>query len=188
MDSFQNLDGNLTSSSSSSQQGHGDGYQELLSFPGSAVPPNGQGGIEVAGTQEWTRDGSSRTLWMGDLDRRVDAKFIQVAFLVTMNANVHVKIPGTETFVGTTGYCFVQFETKEAARKALELNGLRIPNSDRNFVLNWASRDNDADSYSREGPVYSLYVGNLGPDVDGPMLEDSALFALENDKISRRHW
>lgn len=63
MDSFQNLDGNLTSSSSSSQQGHGDRYQELLSFPGSAVPPNGQGGIEVAGTQEWTRDGSSRTLW-----------------------------------------------------------------------------------------------------------------------------
>lgn len=56
----------------------------------------------------------------------------------------------------------------------MELNGLRIPNSDRNFVLNWASRDNDADSYSREGPVYSLYVGNLGPDVDGPML--GALF------------
>lgn len=37
---------------------------------------------------------------MGDLDSRVDAKFIQVAFLVTMNANVHVKILGPETFVG----------------------------------------------------------------------------------------
>lgn len=36
---------------------------------------------------------------MGDLDSRVDAKFIQIAFLVAINANVHVKILGPETFV-----------------------------------------------------------------------------------------
>ena len=46
---------------------------------------------------------------MGDLDSRVDAKFIQVAFLVTMNANVHVKIPGTETFVGYVTQRLISF-------------------------------------------------------------------------------
>lgn len=37
------------------------------------------------------------------------------------------------------GYCFVEFPTPEAATKALGLNGNPVPNSSRQFKLNWAS-------------------------------------------------
>jgi hypothetical protein len=37
------------------------------------------------------------------------------------------------------GYCFVEFPTPEAANKALTLNGTPVPNSSRQFKLNWAS-------------------------------------------------
>ena len=37
------------------------------------------------------------------------------------------------------GYCFVEFPTPEAANKALGLNGSAVPNSTRQFKLNWAS-------------------------------------------------
>lgn len=37
------------------------------------------------------------------------------------------------------GYCFVEFATPDAATKALGLNGTPVPNSSRQFKLNWAS-------------------------------------------------
>lgn len=37
------------------------------------------------------------------------------------------------------GYCFVEFQAPEAASKALGLNGTPVPNSSRQFKLNWAS-------------------------------------------------
>ena len=37
------------------------------------------------------------------------------------------------------GYCFVEFPTPESANKALQLNGTPVPNSTRQFKLNWAS-------------------------------------------------
>lgn len=37
------------------------------------------------------------------------------------------------------GYCFVEFPTPDAANKALQLNGSSVPNSSRQFKLNWAS-------------------------------------------------
>lgn len=37
------------------------------------------------------------------------------------------------------GYCFVEFTTPDAANKALTLNGTPVPNSSRQFKLNWAS-------------------------------------------------
>ena len=37
------------------------------------------------------------------------------------------------------GYCFIEFNTPDAAQKALALNGSSVPNSSRVFKLNWAS-------------------------------------------------
>ena len=37
------------------------------------------------------------------------------------------------------GYCFVEFASSDAATKALQLNGSSVPNSTRQFKLNWAS-------------------------------------------------
>jgi len=42
-------------------------------------------------------------------------------------------------FSSNAGYCFVDFQSSEAAAKALQLNGQMIPNSARPFKLNWAS-------------------------------------------------
>jgi RNA recognition motif-containing protein len=83
------------------------------------------------------------------------------------------------------GYCFVDFQNPEAAAKALTLNGQQIPNSNRPFKLNWASGGGLADrkyvnnkfsangqmtdfSTSRDerGPEYSIFVGDLGPEVN----------------------
>jgi RNA recognition motif-containing protein len=69
------------------------------------------------------------------------------------------------------GYCFVDFQTPQAAGKALGLNGQMIPNSSRPFKLNWASGGGLADRNREDrGPEYSIFVGDLGPDVNEGIL------------------
>lgn len=64
------------------------------------------------------------------------------------------------------GYCFVDFASPDAASKALTLNGQLIPNSNRPFKLNWASGGGLADrSRDERGPEFSIFVGDLGPEV-----------------------
>lgn len=49
-------------------------------------------------------------------------------------------MPGSDNdLCSNAGYCFVEFTTPEAATKALGLNGTPVPNSSRQFKLNWAS-------------------------------------------------
>lgn len=90
-------------------------------------------------------------------------------------------------FRSNAGYCFVDFPTSAAAAKALTLNGTLIPNSNRPFKLNWASGGGLADrryakpnyipqdnglsraptgSRDDRGPEYSIFVGDLGPEVN----------------------
>jgi RNA recognition motif-containing protein len=65
------------------------------------------------------------------------------------------------------GYCFVDFQSSTAAAKALQLNGTAIANSNRPFKLNWASGGGLADrSRDERGPEYSIFVGDLGPEVN----------------------
>jgi RNA recognition motif-containing protein len=65
------------------------------------------------------------------------------------------------------GYCFVDFASPGAAGKALSYNGQMMPNSQRPLKLNWASGGGLQDR-SREdrGPEFSIFVGDLGPDVN----------------------
>jgi RNA recognition motif-containing protein len=64
------------------------------------------------------------------------------------------------------GYCFVEFASAEAATKALTLNGTAVPNSTRQFKLNWASGGGLVDRRDDRGPEYSIFVGDLGPEVN----------------------
>ncbi|KAJ6121400.1 RNA-binding domain-containing protein [Penicillium capsulatum] len=65
------------------------------------------------------------------------------------------------------GYCFVDFSSPAAAAKALSLNGTPMPNTNRVFKLNWATGGGLADrSRDDRGPEYSIFVGDLGPEVN----------------------
>jgi RNA recognition motif-containing protein len=60
----------------------------------------------------------------------------------------------------------VDFTSPGAAEKALTYNGQLIPNSTRPFKLNWASGGGIVDRERGDrGPEYSIFVGDLGPDV-----------------------
>lgn len=61
----------------------------------------------------------------------------------------------------------MDFESSDAASRALQLNGQLIPNSNRQFKLNWASGGGLADrSRDDRGPEFSIFVGDLGPEVN----------------------
>ena len=80
------------------------------------------------------------------------------------------------------GYCFIDFSSPAAAAKGLTLNGSIIPGSNRPFKLNWASGGGLADrrqvssapppssaninSNNDRGPEHSIFVGDLGPEVN----------------------
>jgi hypothetical protein len=86
-------------------------------------------------------------------------------------------------YSSNAGYCFVDFSSPQAAEKALQVSGTPMPNSSRPFKLNWASGGGLADrrfapavllpchswqgnSRDDRGPEYSIFVGDLGPEVN----------------------
>lgn len=93
----------------------------------SAPPPTGS-----------SQDQAKTTLWMGELEPWMDENFIKGVFLSASGETVNVKVIRDKNS-GNAGYCFVEFQTADAATKALGLNGNPVPNSSRQFKLNWAS-------------------------------------------------
>lgn len=75
---------------------------------------------------------------MGELEPWMDENFIKGVFLSASGESVNVKVIRDKNS-GNAGYCFVEFGTPESATKALTLNGTQVPNSTRQFKLNWAS-------------------------------------------------
>lgn len=120
----------------------------------SAVPPP-QGGP----------DSPKTTLWMGELEPWMDENFIKGVFLSSAGETVNVKVIRDKNS-GNAGYCFVEFASADAATKALTLNGTPVPNSSRQFKLNWASGGGLVDRRDDRGPEYSIFVGDLGPEVN----------------------
>ncbi|KAG9645157.1 RNA-binding domain-containing protein, partial [Aureobasidium melanogenum] len=123
--------------------------------PGSAPGPGSQSGGEP-----------KTTLWMGELEPWIDENFVRSVWF-GMGYQVNVKMIRDKFSGSNAGYCFVDFESPDAATKALQLNGTLIPNSNRPFKLNWASGGGLADrSRDDRGPEYSIFVGDLGPEVN----------------------
>ncbi|KAH7312496.1 hypothetical protein B0I35DRAFT_356664 [Stachybotrys elegans] len=120
-----------------------------------SVPPPSGGG----------QDSPKTTLWMGELEPWMDENFIKGVFLSASGENVNVKVIRDKNS-GNAGYCFVEFASADAANKALTLNGTPVPNSSRQFKLNWASGGGLVDRRDDRGPEYSIFVGDLGPEVN----------------------
>ncbi|CAG9987936.1 unnamed protein product [Clonostachys byssicola] len=121
-----------------------------------AVPPPSGGA---------SPDSPKTTLWMGELEPWMDENFIKGVFLSSAAESVNVKVIRDKNS-GNAGYCFVEFPTPDSANKALALNGTPVPNSSRQFKLNWASGGGLVDRREDRGPEYSIFVGDLGPEVN----------------------
>jgi len=127
-----------------------NGAQEGPAFSQPAMPANNE---------------PAKTLWMGEMEPWMDENFIKGIFQTVLGEAVQVKVIRDRNS-GNAGYCFVEFATPEAAQKALALNGTGVPNSHRSFKLNWASGGGLVDRRDDRGPEYSLFVGDLGPEVN----------------------
>ncbi|KAI0600036.1 hypothetical protein F4775DRAFT_590757 [Biscogniauxia sp. FL1348] len=166
MDGFNPYNGKPPSNGSGSQ---GDAGSQGAGAPGvppnglSMAPTNGQGGGDIA--PAYSSDSARQTLWMGELAGWMDEGFIRTVFQSSMNENVQVKII-RDRHSGNAGYCFVEFSSPEAAQKALQLNGTPVPNTDRAFRLNWASGGGLVDRRDDRSPEYSIFVGDLGHEVN----------------------
>ncbi|KAL8713345.1 MAG: hypothetical protein Q9220_002544 [cf. Caloplaca sp. 1 TL-2023] len=139
---------------------------------GGQLPENPQGQFQggnggdpgSAGGQPQGSDAKT-TLWMGELEPWIDENFVRSVWY-NMGEQVNVKMI-RDKFSGNAGYCFIDFTTPAAASKALALNGQLIPNTNRPFKLNWASGGGLADrSRDDRGPEHSIFVGDLGPEVN----------------------
>ncbi|KAL6713939.1 hypothetical protein ACLMJK_008433 [Lecanora helva] len=135
---------------------------------GGQIPDSGgqfPGGDPVsAGAQSQGGD-EKTTLWMGELEPWIDENFVRTVWY-NMGEQVNVKMI-RDKFSGNAGYCFIDFQSPAAAGKALQLNGQVIPGSNRPFKLNWASGGGLADrSRDERGPEFSIFVGDLGPEVN----------------------
>lgn len=146
---------------------NGDGYGGtpvtggMPAFPGSNGPDmSGPGSAGAPGSE-----GSKTTLWMGELEPWMDENFVKGVFITATSEQVNVKVIRDKNS-GNAGYCFVEFASSEAASKALNLNGTPVPNSARMFKLNWASGGGINDRRDDRGPEYSIFVGDLGPEVN----------------------
>ncbi|KAJ6015794.1 RNA-binding protein [Penicillium herquei] len=149
--------------------------------PGPQAPTDatmtGQADPATAGFQGPTPDGAAAagpqsgadgktTLWMGELEPWIDENFIRNLWF-QMGEQVNVKMIRDKFSGSNAGYCFVDFSSPAAAAKALSLNGTPMPNTNRVFKLNWATGGGLADrSRDDRGPEYSIFVGDLGPEVN----------------------
>ncbi|KAK4672764.1 hypothetical protein QC763_105920 [Podospora pseudopauciseta] len=134
--------------------------------PGNGPNVNGSGDPGFASPSQMPAPSeAAKTLWMGEMEPWMDENFIKNVFSNTSAENVQVKVIRDRNS-GNAGYCFVEFSTPEAAQKALALNGTPVPNSQRVFKLNWASGGGLVDRRDDRGPEYSIFVGDLGPEVN----------------------
>ncbi|KAK4504051.1 hypothetical protein PRZ48_004966 [Zasmidium cellare] len=138
-----------------------DPSQQQSQFPGA---PQGAPGAAPQAPQPGQEQ--KTTLWMGELEPWIDENFVRSVWF-GMGYQVNVKMIRDKFSGSNAGYCFVDFENPEQASRALQLNGQVIPNSNRQFKLNWASGGGLADrSRDDRGPEYSIFVGDLGPEVN----------------------
>jgi len=108
---------------------------------------------------------AAKTLWIGEMEGWMDENFVKNIFQTVLNEIVQVKVIRDRNS-GNAGYCFVEFNSSEAAQKALSLTGTPVPNSSRVFKLNWASGGGLVDRRDDRGPEFSIFVGDLGPEVN----------------------
>eukprot|EP00158_Paraphelidium_tribonemae_P008166 Partr_v1_DN28499_c2_g1_i1_m42122 putative tRNA selenocysteine 1 associated protein 1 len=117
------------------------------------------------------------TLWMGDLDPWMDESFVKQVWM-SFGEHVNVKMIRDKFSGMNAGYCFVEFSSADAALNALQnFNGCTMTGTCKSIRLNWASGGGINDKKD-QGPEFSIFVGDLGPEVD-----DAMLFKIFNDRF-----
>ncbi|XP_030644308.1 tRNA selenocysteine 1-associated protein 1 [Chanos chanos] len=109
------------------------------------------------------------SLWMGNLEPYMDETFISKAFASMGEIVVGVRLIRNKITGGAAGYCFVEMEDEATAERCLrKINGKPLPGATppKRFKLNRATYGRHAEN----SPSFSLYVGNLTPEVDDGML------------------
>ncbi|XP_068189010.1 tRNA selenocysteine 1-associated protein 1-like isoform X2 [Antennarius striatus] len=108
------------------------------------------------------------TLWMGNLETYMDEKFITRAFSTMGEQVMNVRIIRNKMTGGALGYCFVEMTDEATAERCLrKVNGKSLPGASppTRFKLNRATFGKQ-----EPGQMYSLFVGDLTPEVDDGML------------------
>ncbi|OAX80778.1 hypothetical protein ACJ72_04886 [Emergomyces africanus] len=165
-ETFQNQHGAADSSAAGTgAPATGDSAMAGQSDPSPAPFQGPASGEPSSGSAQQGGDAKT-TLWMGELEPWIDENFIRNLWF-QMGEQVNVKMIRDKFSGSNAGYCFVDFSTPAAAAKALTLSGTPIPNTSRTFKLNWASGGGLADrSREERGPEFSIFVGDLGPEVN----------------------
>jgi len=97
-------------------------------------------------------------LWMGDLEQYMDGNFIADAYRKMGENVVSVRVIFDKYSGKEAGYCFVELDDAEAARRSmLNLNGKIIPNSKPPVKFNLSFANNP----SAGATEYNLFVNNL---------------------------
>ncbi|KAG0197750.1 hypothetical protein BGX28_008728 [Mortierella sp. GBA30] len=108
---------------------------------------------------------SSSCLWMGELEPWMDENWIRGAWY-SAGEQVSVKMIRDKYTGASANYCFVELSSPAAASKAINtLNGLLIPGTTKAFRLNWASGGMASTGTAGAGQEYSVFVGDLSPEV-----------------------
>lgn len=83
------------------------------------------------------------------------------------------------------GYGFIEFNTHAAAEGVLQgFNGAVMPNSQQVFRLNWATFG-AGDRRTETGSGYSIFVGDLAPDVTDAMLHETFQSRFQSVKAAK---
>lgn len=116
----------------------------------------------------------SRTLWIGDIGPYIDENFLHSLFAHTGEVT-QVKVIRDKNTGLSAGYGFVEFANHFAAKRVLEvLNGQQLPTGDgKVYRLNWASYGINERRADAAGPEYSLFVGDLAPEVNDFILQQT---------------
>uniref|UniRef100_A0A914XQ58 tRNA selenocysteine-associated protein 1 n=1 Tax=Plectus sambesii TaxID=2011161 RepID=A0A914XQ58_9BILA len=115
-----------------------------------------------------------KTLWMGDLETYMDANFIGEAFARMGEEVQTVKIVYDKYSGRAAGYCFVELQDGDAARRAmLNINGKVIPKSKPPVTFNLSFANSPSAPYTE----YNLFVNNVPYELD-----DAGLFLVFGDR------
>lgn len=124
------------------------------------------------GSQNPGSAGEIRSLWIGDLQPWMDENYLTSIFAHTGEVQSAKVIRSKQTGY-SDGYGFIEFVNHSAAERILQTyNGTQMPNTEQNFRLNWAALGS-GERRQTEGPDYTIFVGDLAPDVTDYMLQET---------------
>uniref|UniRef100_A0A1J3DQL0 Polyadenylate-binding protein RBP45A n=1 Tax=Noccaea caerulescens TaxID=107243 RepID=A0A1J3DQL0_NOCCA len=139
-----------------------------------SVPSPGQQQQQYygAGSQNPGADGEIRSLWIGDLQPWMDEGYIMSIFAQSGEAQSAKVIRNKQTGQ-CEGYGFIEFANHAAAERVLQTyNGAQMPSCEQTFRLNWA-QSGAGERRQAEGPDYTIFVGDLAPEVSDYMLTET---------------